>query len=254
MLLQCVGLQVTHQRCFSEACRGFRCLHHASGERSKEIMEATDLCWLAQLLLGLAQTSLLSLSLFPSLSFSLSPSFSDSTPAKANKSPSPPPDGSPITSPETKTVNHELEPSTLEAPGASIPKSPSQVASPWHWPCLCSITADGTSSVSQRHPSVAFWTSSCCWAQRIWHDSCSPSLVPERFLRIQVAHWSSLYHIGKVSNTFYCPVGWPRRSREDGDVARWGSLFFTFELTYGVQWSSFFPRTYITEEGSKKKA
>ncbi|NXR85026.1 BIN1 protein, partial [Hypocryptadius cinnamomeus] len=53
---------------------------------------------------------------------------SDSTPAKANKSPSPPPDGSPITSPENKTVNHELEPSTLEAPGASIPKSPSQPA------------------------------------------------------------------------------------------------------------------------------
>ncbi|XP_058695309.1 myc box-dependent-interacting protein 1 isoform X2 [Poecile atricapillus] len=52
---------------------------------------------------------------------------SDSTPAKANKSPSPPPDGSPITSPETKTVNHELEASTLEAPGASIPKSPSQL-------------------------------------------------------------------------------------------------------------------------------
>uniref|UniRef100_A0A8B9GDT4 Myc box-dependent-interacting protein 1 n=1 Tax=Amazona collaria TaxID=241587 RepID=A0A8B9GDT4_9PSIT len=52
---------------------------------------------------------------------------SDSTPAKANKSPSPPPDGSPITSPETKTVNHDLEPSTLEAPGASIPKSPSQL-------------------------------------------------------------------------------------------------------------------------------
>lgn len=52
---------------------------------------------------------------------------SDSTPAKANKSPSPPADGSPITSPETKTVNHELEPSTLEAPGASIPKSPSQL-------------------------------------------------------------------------------------------------------------------------------
>ncbi|XP_017582806.1 PREDICTED: myc box-dependent-interacting protein 1 isoform X9 [Corvus brachyrhynchos] len=55
---------------------------------------------------------------------------SDSTPAKANKSPSPPPDGSPITSPETKTVNHELEPSTLEAPGASIPKSPSQFDAP----------------------------------------------------------------------------------------------------------------------------
>uniref|UniRef100_A0A8C3UD14 Bridging integrator 1 n=1 Tax=Catharus ustulatus TaxID=91951 RepID=A0A8C3UD14_CATUS len=56
------------------------------------------------------------------------PKIHDSTPAKANKSPSPPPDGSPITSPETKTVNHELEPSTLEAPGASIPKSPSQPA------------------------------------------------------------------------------------------------------------------------------
>ncbi|KAM8806781.1 myc box-dependent-interacting protein 1 isoform 2-T2 [Eudromia elegans] len=52
---------------------------------------------------------------------------SDSTPAKANKSPSPPPDGSPITSPENKTVNHELESSSLEAPGASIPKSPSQL-------------------------------------------------------------------------------------------------------------------------------
>ncbi|KAK0688826.1 BIN1 protein, partial [Pygoscelis papua] len=57
---------------------------------------------------------------------------SDSTPAKANKSPSPPPDGSPITSPETKTVNHEMEPSTLEAPGASIPKSPSQPAESAH--------------------------------------------------------------------------------------------------------------------------
>ncbi|XP_067995040.1 myc box-dependent-interacting protein 1 isoform X16 [Melanerpes formicivorus] len=57
---------------------------------------------------------------------------SDSTPAKANKSPSPPADGSPITSPETKTVNHDLEPSTLEAPGASIPKSPSQPAEAAH--------------------------------------------------------------------------------------------------------------------------
>ncbi|KAM7153639.1 myc box-dependent-interacting protein 1 isoform 5-T5 [Macrochelys suwanniensis] len=53
---------------------------------------------------------------------------SDSAPAKANKSPSPPPDGSPITSPEIKTVNHELEPSSLETPGAGIPKSPSQPA------------------------------------------------------------------------------------------------------------------------------
>uniref|UniRef100_A0A8V5H1Y8 Uncharacterized protein n=1 Tax=Melopsittacus undulatus TaxID=13146 RepID=A0A8V5H1Y8_MELUD len=61
----------------------------------------------------------------------------DSTPAKANKSPSPPPDGSPITSPETKTVNHDLEPSTLEAPGAGIPKSPSQVGG------LCAAGLDG---------------------------------------------------------------------------------------------------------------
>nr|XP_030133119.1 myc box-dependent-interacting protein 1 isoform X15 [Taeniopygia guttata] len=56
--------------------------------------------------------------------------YRDSTPAKANKSPSPPPDGTPISSPETKTVNHELEPSSLEAPGASIPKSPSQSSLP----------------------------------------------------------------------------------------------------------------------------
>ncbi|XP_078235691.1 myc box-dependent-interacting protein 1 isoform X19 [Pogona vitticeps] len=50
---------------------------------------------------------------------------SDST--KANKAPSSPPDGAPITSPETKAVNHEPEPSTLEAPGGGIPKSPSQL-------------------------------------------------------------------------------------------------------------------------------
>ncbi|XP_065417520.1 myc box-dependent-interacting protein 1 isoform X33 [Chrysemys picta bellii] len=54
--------------------------------------------------------------------------YRDSAPAKANKSPSPPPDGTPITSPEIKTVNHELEPSSLETPGAGIPKSPSQPA------------------------------------------------------------------------------------------------------------------------------
>ncbi|XP_062972794.1 myc box-dependent-interacting protein 1 isoform X11 [Elgaria multicarinata webbii] len=49
---------------------------------------------------------------------------SDST--KANKPPSSPPDGTPITSPETKAINHEPEPSTLETPGGGIPKSPSQ--------------------------------------------------------------------------------------------------------------------------------
>ncbi|XP_066488218.1 myc box-dependent-interacting protein 1 isoform X2 [Tiliqua scincoides] len=51
---------------------------------------------------------------------------SDSTPAKANKTPSSPPDGTPITSPEIKVINHEPEPPTLEAPGGGIPKSPSQ--------------------------------------------------------------------------------------------------------------------------------
>ncbi|XP_030310157.1 myc box-dependent-interacting protein 1 isoform X7 [Calypte anna] len=58
--------------------------------------------------------------------------YRDSTAVKANKSPSPPPDGSAITSPDAKTVNHEVEPSTLEAPGASIPKSPSQPAEAAH--------------------------------------------------------------------------------------------------------------------------
>ncbi|XP_033017634.1 myc box-dependent-interacting protein 1 isoform X13 [Lacerta agilis] len=55
---------------------------------------------------------------------------SDSTPAKANKTPSSPPDGTPITSPETKAINHEPEPSTLETPGGGIPKSPSQFDAP----------------------------------------------------------------------------------------------------------------------------
>nr|XP_060630082.1 myc box-dependent-interacting protein 1 isoform X7 [Anolis sagrei ordinatus] len=50
---------------------------------------------------------------------------SDST--KANKTPSsPPPDGTPITSPESKAINHEPEPSTLDTTGGGIPKSPSQ--------------------------------------------------------------------------------------------------------------------------------
>ncbi|XP_053155047.1 myc box-dependent-interacting protein 1 isoform X13 [Hemicordylus capensis] len=55
---------------------------------------------------------------------------SDSTPAKANKTPSSPPDGTPITSPEIKAINHEPEPSTLETPGGGIPKSPSQFDAP----------------------------------------------------------------------------------------------------------------------------
>uniref|UniRef100_A0A8C0MHJ5 Bridging integrator 1 n=1 Tax=Canis lupus familiaris TaxID=9615 RepID=A0A8C0MHJ5_CANLF len=50
---------------------------------------------------------------------------SDNAPAKGNKSPSPPPDGSPAATPEIR-VNHEPEPSA--AAGAALPKSPSQPA------------------------------------------------------------------------------------------------------------------------------
>ncbi|XP_036060777.1 myc box-dependent-interacting protein 1 isoform X5 [Onychomys torridus] len=51
---------------------------------------------------------------------------SDNVPEKGNKSPSPPPDGSPAATPEIR-VNHEPEPAASGAsPGATIPKSPSQ--------------------------------------------------------------------------------------------------------------------------------
>ncbi|XP_021518427.1 myc box-dependent-interacting protein 1 isoform X9 [Meriones unguiculatus] len=52
---------------------------------------------------------------------------SDSAPEKGNKSPSPPPDGSPAATPEIR-VNHEPEPASGASPGAAIPKSPSQPA------------------------------------------------------------------------------------------------------------------------------
>ncbi|XP_069433039.1 myc box-dependent-interacting protein 1 isoform X5 [Ovis canadensis] len=51
---------------------------------------------------------------------------SDSVPAKGNKSPSPPPDGSPAATPEIR-VNHEPEPAGAATPGAALPKSPSQL-------------------------------------------------------------------------------------------------------------------------------
>ncbi|XP_044525895.1 myc box-dependent-interacting protein 1 isoform X14 [Gracilinanus agilis] len=54
---------------------------------------------------------------------------SDNAPTKGNKSPSPPPDGSPAGTPEIK-VNHEPEPASLDTPGAAIPKSPSQSSLP----------------------------------------------------------------------------------------------------------------------------
>ncbi|XP_039707179.1 myc box-dependent-interacting protein 1 isoform X5 [Pteropus medius] len=54
---------------------------------------------------------------------------SDNTPAKENKSPSPPPDGSPAATPEIR-VNHEPEPASAATPGAALPKSPSQSSLP----------------------------------------------------------------------------------------------------------------------------
>ncbi|XP_055253104.1 myc box-dependent-interacting protein 1 isoform X10 [Moschus berezovskii] len=54
---------------------------------------------------------------------------SDNAPAKGNKSPSPPPDGSPAATPEIR-VNHEPEPAGTATPGAALPKSPSQSSLP----------------------------------------------------------------------------------------------------------------------------
>ncbi|XP_059560742.1 myc box-dependent-interacting protein 1 isoform X11 [Myotis daubentonii] len=51
---------------------------------------------------------------------------SDNAPAKENKSPSPPPDGSPAATPEVR-VNHEPELAAAATPGAALPKSPSQL-------------------------------------------------------------------------------------------------------------------------------
>ncbi|XP_044922389.1 myc box-dependent-interacting protein 1 isoform X11 [Mustela putorius furo] len=51
---------------------------------------------------------------------------SDNAPAKGNKSPSPPPEGSPAATPEIR-VNHEPEPPSSATAGASLPKSPSQL-------------------------------------------------------------------------------------------------------------------------------
>ncbi|KAM4858929.1 myc box-dependent-interacting protein 1 isoform 6-T6 [Thomomys bottae] len=65
---------------------------------------------------------------------------SDNAPAKGNKSPSPPPDGSPAATPEIR-VNHEPEPASGAPPGATIPKSPSQ-------PADASEVADGTHPVA----------------------------------------------------------------------------------------------------------
>ncbi|XP_004703910.1 myc box-dependent-interacting protein 1 isoform X8 [Echinops telfairi] len=60
-----------------------------------------------------------------SSTFTVKPQPSDNAPAKGNKSPSPPPDGSPAATPEIR-VNHEPEQAGVAAPGATLSKSPSQ--------------------------------------------------------------------------------------------------------------------------------
>ncbi|XP_059961827.1 myc box-dependent-interacting protein 1 isoform X3 [Mesoplodon densirostris] len=75
---------------------------------------------------------------------------SDNAPAKGNKSPSPPPDGSPAATPEIR-VNHEPEPAAAAAPGAALPKSPSQP------------TESPAGSLPSREPSAAEGTFAVAW-------------------------------------------------------------------------------------------
>ncbi|XP_036851886.2 myc box-dependent-interacting protein 1 isoform X15 [Manis javanica] len=57
------------------------------------------------------------------------PQPSDNAAAEGNKSPSPPPDGSPAATPEIR-VNHEPGPPSSATAGATLPKSPSQFEAP----------------------------------------------------------------------------------------------------------------------------
>ncbi|XP_060009034.1 myc box-dependent-interacting protein 1 isoform X8 [Lagenorhynchus albirostris] len=74
----------------------------------------------------------------------------DNAPAKGNKSPSPPPDGSPAATPEIR-VNHEPEPAAAATPGAALPKSPSQP------------TESPAGSLPSREPSAAEGTFAVAW-------------------------------------------------------------------------------------------
>ncbi|XP_048201671.1 myc box-dependent-interacting protein 1 isoform X9 [Perognathus longimembris pacificus] len=77
---------------------------------------------------------------------------SDDAPAKGNKSPSPPPDGSPVANPEIR-VNHEPEPASGATPGGTIPKSPSQSSLPAvvveTFPATVNGTVEGSSGVGR---------------------------------------------------------------------------------------------------------
>ncbi|XP_039109122.1 myc box-dependent-interacting protein 1 isoform X14 [Hyaena hyaena] len=74
-------------------------------------------------------------------SFTVKAQPSDNAPAKGDKSPSPPPGGSPAAAPEIR-VNHEPEPPA--AGGASLPKSPSQSSLPAVVVETFSATVNGT--------------------------------------------------------------------------------------------------------------
>uniref|UniRef100_A0A671FRG2 Bridging integrator 1 n=1 Tax=Rhinolophus ferrumequinum TaxID=59479 RepID=A0A671FRG2_RHIFE len=79
---------------------------------------------------------------------------SDNTPAKGNKSPSPPPDGSPAATPEIR-VNHEPELASSATPGAALPKSPSQ------------STESPAGSLPSREPSAAEGTFAVAWPSQM---------------------------------------------------------------------------------------
>ncbi|XP_032958173.1 myc box-dependent-interacting protein 1 isoform X14 [Rhinolophus ferrumequinum] len=78
----------------------------------------------------------------------------DNTPAKGNKSPSPPPDGSPAATPEIR-VNHEPELASSATPGAALPKSPSQ------------STESPAGSLPSREPSAAEGTFAVAWPSQM---------------------------------------------------------------------------------------
>ncbi|XP_023605106.1 uncharacterized protein LOC102439975, partial [Myotis lucifugus] len=104
---------------------------------------------------------------------------SDNAPAKENKSPSPPPDGSPAATPEVR-VNHEPELAMAAAatPGAALPKSPSQVGVVSRWPvsspaCLPASLLPPLSSVCFLPAPGQVWSQRLCPERAEPH--CSPS-------------------------------------------------------------------------------
>ena len=90
---------------------------------------------------------------------------SDNAPAKGNKSPSPP-DGSPAATPEIR-VNHEPEPAGAAAPGAALPKSPSQVGT-----CLGGLSPPFLPLPLALPPFPSFPVPCPCWP---WLPSVAPA-------------------------------------------------------------------------------